>query len=247
MKKHEKILVWDLPVRIFHWLLVIGFIAAASIALIGGDDSSYFSYHAIIGLTLFFMVILRLIYGVIGSKYARFDSFAFSPKALGQYLKQTLTGESFKFIGHNPGSAYAIYTMLAILIGIGITGIMLGQGNESVEEIHETLVYVMIAAVAIHIFGVLFHTIRHRENIATSMIHGYKEGNISESINSSRPITAVVLVAIIALFSFGLTSNYDKANKTITIPLINNQIQVGEQEGDRDESENSYDYEEDED
>jgi hypothetical protein len=67
----SRALVWDLPVRLFHWLFAGGFIAAAIIALVLGDDSLLFPFHAIIGLVLVFLVVLRVIWGFIGSRYAR--------------------------------------------------------------------------------------------------------------------------------------------------------------------------------
>ena len=66
MKESLKTLVWDLPVRLFHWLLVIGFFTAAFISLVLGDDSSLFAYHTILGLIIGLMVLMRVIWGLSG-------------------------------------------------------------------------------------------------------------------------------------------------------------------------------------
>lgn len=134
-----KSLVWDLPTRLFHWLFAAGFSVAAVIALLIDDDSPVFPYHAMIGLAITAMIGLRVVWGMIGSKHARFSSFAYGPTAVVQYLKGALLGGARRYAGHNPGSAYAIFAMLALMIGLAATGIMMGRGIESVKEVHEVL------------------------------------------------------------------------------------------------------------
>ena len=88
----NRVLIWDLPTRVFHWLLSGGFIAAAVIALALGEHSPLFPYHAIIGLTIALMVCLRVIWGIAGTRYARFGTFIFGPAAVIEYMKGTLVG-----------------------------------------------------------------------------------------------------------------------------------------------------------
>src|SRR5690606_11417692 len=154
----SRVLIWDLPTRLFHWIFAGGLVVAAIIALGIGDDSPLFPYHGIIGLVLASMVLLRLLWGFGGSRYARFRSFAFPPAAVARYVWTTVTGSGRRYVGHNPGSAYATFAMLAIMLGIVTTGIMLGLGNEGAEDVHEVLVYSMIAVASIHVLGILWHT-----------------------------------------------------------------------------------------
>lgn len=98
----NRVLIWDLPTRLFHWLLSGGFITAAVISLALGEDSPLFPYHAIIGLTIALMVCLRIIWGLAGTRYARFGTFIFGPAAVIEYMKGTLVGGGKRYIGHNP-------------------------------------------------------------------------------------------------------------------------------------------------
>ncbi|MBX2977642.1 MAG: cytochrome b/b6 domain-containing protein [Ignavibacteriaceae bacterium] len=224
----KKILIWDLPVRFFHWLLVLGFFSAAIIALGFGDDNQNFAFHAIIGLILFFMVILRIFYGFFGTNYARFKSFLFHPKEFLIYFKSALLLNDKSYLGHNPGSAYAILFMLALIIGISITGIQLGLGNENLKDLHEIFVYLMLATVSLHIIGVIFHIFRHRDNIIASMIHGKKRSNSEVGITSSRVVVLIIFLSLLSLFTFDLISSHQKNKKTINIPVIGVQLQIGE-------------------
>ncbi|MBX3360978.1 MAG: cytochrome b/b6 domain-containing protein [Phycisphaeraceae bacterium] len=223
-------LVWDLPTRLFHWLLAAGFASAAFIALVVGDDGPLFPYHAIIGLTLALMVALRLVWGVIGSKHARFGSFLFGPAAVAEYLKGIVTGRGKRHIGHNPASAYAIFAMLALIAAMAVTGVMLGRGQESVKDLHEFCAYAMLAVVGVHVLGVLLHTARHRENITAGMLHGRKAVEAGQGIASARPVAAAIFLVLIGAWGFTLIRNYDPATQATSLPLLGMSLQLGEAE-----------------
>ena len=224
----KSVLIWDLPTRLFHWLLSSGFIVAAVISLLLGDDSPLFPYHAIIGLIIALMVCLRVIWGVVGTRYARFGTFVFGPGAVMEYMKSTIVGGGARYIGHNPGSALAIFALLALVLALAVTGVMMGQGNEGVEDIHEILAWVAVGVVVVHVLGVALHTILHRENITASMIHGKKDAEPSEAIASSKPVIAVIFLAIAGAWAVGLIRNYNPSTKTTTLPLIGTVLQLGE-------------------
>lgn len=189
-----------------------------------------FPYHAIIGLTIALMVCLRIIWGIAGTRYAKFGSFIFGPAAVIEYMKGTLVGGGKRYIGHNPGSALAIFALLALVLAMAVTGIMMGQGNESVKEIHEILAWVTVGFVVVHVLGVAFHTLRHRENITLSMIHGKKQAEPSDAISSSKPIIAIVFLVIAGALAAGLVRNYNPATQTTTLPLLGTSLQLGENE-----------------
>jgi cytochrome b len=231
----NRVLIWDLPTRLFHWLLSAGFIAAAVLALSFGEHSPLFPYHAIMGLTLALMVVLRVVWGIVGTRYARFSSFAFGPGAVVEYMKGALIGGGRRHLGHNPGSAVAIVALLALVLALAVTGVMLGRGNEAIKEVHEILAWATVGVVAVHVLGVVFHTIRHREHITASMIHGTKEAEPSDAIASARPIIACLFLAVTGAWSLFLIRHYDPAAQTTTLPLIGTVLQLGEHEnaGDR--------------
>ncbi|MEK6703581.1 MAG: cytochrome b/b6 domain-containing protein, partial [Planctomycetota bacterium] len=149
----NRIPIWDLPTRLFHWLFAGGFAGAAVIALVLGEHSTLFPYHSIIGLTLGLMVALRVVWGLVGTRYARFSSFAYGPGALIAYIKGVLFGGDKRHVGHNPGSAYGVFAMLALVAALAVTGVMLALGNKGVKEIHELLTWVMVGFVGVHVLG----------------------------------------------------------------------------------------------
>ena len=226
----NRVLIWDLPTRLFHWLLAGGFIAAGVISLVLGEHSPVFPYHAIIGLTIAMMVCLRVIWGVVGTRYARFGTFVFGPGAVIEYLKGALAGGGKRHIGHNPASALAIFALLALVLAMAVTGIMMGQGNKSVKDLHEILAWVTVSVASVHVVGVALHTIRYRENITASMIHGRKQAEASEAIASARPIIAALFLGVVGAWCVGLVRNYNPATQAATLPLIGTSLQLGENE-----------------
>jgi cytochrome b len=224
------VLIWDLPTRLFHALLSAGFVAAAVMSLMLGEDSPLFPYHAIIGLTIALMVVLRIAWGFVGTRYARFPSFIFGPGATIEYMKGTLTGHGKRYLGHNPGSALAIFALLALVLAMAVTGFMLGQGNEAVKDLHEILAWVSVGFVAVHVLGVLIHMIRYKENIIASMIHGRKVAEPADAIASAQPFIALILLLITGAWGIGLVSNYNAATQTTTLPILGTVLQLGENE-----------------
>jgi cytochrome b len=224
----KKILVWDLPTRLFHGLLAAGFIAAAVLALGTDEHGPLFPLHVPVGLSLVFLVFLRILYGFVGTKHARFLSFLFSPRAVLRYIQTSLRGTDEPYPGHNPGAAYGIFAMLGTLLGLGVTGVLLGRGRHGVEEAHEFLAYLMVALAVLHVLGVVWHTVRHRENIAASMLHGRKAVPAEAAIVSSRPFLAILFLALVGAWGRKLLQGYDATARTIHIPFIGTTLTVGD-------------------
>lgn len=82
-----RILVWDLPTRLFHWFVTVGLVACFAFAELSGEHSPGFMIHMILGIVLGVMVVMRLVWGVVGSRYARFESFRFSPAKVLSYIR----------------------------------------------------------------------------------------------------------------------------------------------------------------
>ncbi len=220
--------IWDVPTRLFHWLLAVVFLAVFSIAQFVPDEDPLFSVHALIGLVIGMMVFFRIIWGVAGSKYARFRSFTFTPGEFAGYIRDAFSGKGKLYLGHNPGAGYAVFLMLILLSGITATGLLGQGGNESFEELHELFAYAMIAAVAAHLSGVVLHTIRHKENIVLSMVTGNKEGEANEGISSARPLAGAAFLFLTILWTAGLFSSYEPSAKQTILPVIGATIQLGE-------------------
>lgn len=226
----SRTLIFDLPVRVFHWLLAAGFTAAAVIALALGEHSRLFPYHAIIGLVLAALVLLRILWAFTGTRYARAGSLLHSPAALLRYLLAALTGRGERHAGHNPASAYAALAMFALILGLAVTGVMMARGNEAVEGAHEIMVYAFIAVSVAHLLGVALHTVRHKEAISLSMVHGRKDADPSAAIPSARPLAALALVLLTALWAGALFRAYDPASQRLTVPGLKTALQIGDAE-----------------
>lgn len=225
-------MIWDLPVRLFHLLFALGMSAAAAIALLGGEHGPAFRYHMLIGLTLAVMVLLRVLWGFVGSRHARFASFLVTPAGLVRYLAAAMRGQPQRHVGPNPGSAYAMVTMFLLTLGLAATGIMMGRGNEAVEEIHELLAYAMVGVIALHLAGVALHTVQHRENIVRSMVDGRKEAPDAEAIPSARPVAALVGLVLVGVVGVSVIRHYDSVAGTTRLSPIGPTIALGEIEAD---------------
>ncbi len=168
----QRILVWDIPTRLFHWLLVISFAGA----FLTSESERNQDIHVVLGYTLLGLLAFRLLWGFVGTRYARFRSFLFKPGEIAGYVSSLLKGKPTHYPGHNPAGSLAIYALLALGIASSVSGVMLYRevGGEALEELHEAVSYGMLAVVVLHIGGVLVSSALHRENLVRAMISGYK-------------------------------------------------------------------------
>lgn len=186
MDKSGAVKVWDPLVRVFHWSLV----AAFATAYLVEDD--LLAVHTIAGYTVLGLVVFRLLWGVIGTRHARFSDFVASPRAAGRYLRDVLTLRARRYTGHNPAGGLMIILLLATLLGTTLTGLVvygveehagplaawtagLGEGaGERLEDVHEFLANTTVVLVFVHVAGVLAESLLHGENLIGSMFTGRK-------------------------------------------------------------------------
>jgi cytochrome b len=198
----QKILVWDWPVRIGHWLLV----GAFALAWLTSESESLRLVHAFAGGTVVGVILFRLFWGVAGTRHARFASFVRGPAAAIAYLKDLLAGRPKHTTGHNPAGALAIVTLLALGLATGATGWLTYNevGGEMFEELHEGLAATMLTVAIIHVAGVIVGSLAHRENLVRAMFTGIKQGASGEAIAGARPLAAIVLLGWAALCAWWL-------------------------------------------
>lgn len=188
----KKILVWDLPVRLGHWLMAGGF----ALAWATGDSESWRLVHVFAGGTVTAVALFRLLWGIFGSKHARFTSFVRGPQQALAYLKSLLRFSPRHYAGHNPAGGLAILLLLVLALVSGASGWLTYQemGGEWLEELHEFATGLMLAVVFVHIAGVLVGSLVHRENLPLAMITGLKRGEPGEAISGQRRFAAVLLI-----------------------------------------------------
>jgi len=242
----RKISVYDLPVRLFHWLFALLFIAAFAIVKLVDDESPLFSYHMLAGLSIAFLLVLRIIWGFTGTRYARFSSFKLKPLELMVYLKDAVFTKTRSYLGHNPASSYAAVVMFACAIGLAVSGILMSTGgeNDTLEEVHELLSNIFLISVIVHVLGIVFHHLKHRDSLWSSMIDGKKKTiSGARGIASTRPVAFLILVILFVSWIGYLATNYD--NNTQTLNIMGTELRLGEAEH---ESEHGYEgHEEDDD
>jgi len=195
MNDQNSVAVWDITIRIFHWTLVIGF----TIAYITGEAES--EIHAWAGYVILGLLVYRLVWGFIGTRYARFSSFLFSPGETLSYLGGLLRGKPGHYLGHNPAGALMVFALLFSLALTTVTGLVLygeeGKGplaqtsviataqadddrdhnqgeNEVLEELHEFFSHLTLLLVALHIGGVIVASRLEGQNLARAMVTGRK-------------------------------------------------------------------------
>lgn len=188
MNRENEIEVWDLLVRAFHWSLV------ATFAICFITEEEFINLHVWSGYAVIALLALRFIWGFIGTEHARFSDFVYHPSKVWRYTKEVLLLRARRYIGHNPaGGAMILLFFIALTLtsisGIAVYGadqhagpmaaMMSGVGEsaeELLEEAHEFFANLTLLLVFIHVGGVLFESLLHRENLVQAMINGRKRG-----------------------------------------------------------------------
>ncbi len=164
--------VWDPLVRVFHWSLV----AALLIALATGDESN--AVHIAAGYIIIALLVVRIVWGFIGPRHARFSDFVHRPATIFSFLADTMRLRAQRYRGHNPAGGAMIVAMLVVLGGICGTGYMLTMdaywGVHWVKEVHEMLVNLMLILIVVHLVGVVLASFEHKENLVLAMVTGRK-------------------------------------------------------------------------
>lgn len=205
--------VWDLPVRIFHWSLVLLFIAAYVTNALG---PSYFQYHLWTGYAVIVLVTFRIIWGIVGTYHARFINFVRNPITTAKYALATLKNKEPHYTGHNPLGAIMVVLLLLTILIQAITGLFANDEifnlgplyayisdelSLKLTSLHRQLFYWILGAILLHIIAILIHLFFKKENLIKAMFTGKKSANALEggkSISSSRVLLAVIIVIALA-------------------------------------------------
>jgi cytochrome b len=195
----RKVLVWDAPVRVFHWLMVLSFAGAWLTA----ESERWRLLHVTLGYTMVALVAFRILWGLIGTRTARFANFVRGPRAVARYLGSLVRGQPEHHVGHNPAGAVAIVALLALAVVTTATGWLAYQdvGGGWLEDLHEGAAGAMLAVVGMHVAGVFVSSWLHRENLVAAMLSGRKPGAPREGIRRAwTPVAALLVAAVIGLW-----------------------------------------------
>lgn len=228
MTSFQRVLIWDLPVRLLHLVLSGSVTVALVLALGFGEDHPLFVYHAWFGMLAVGALAVRVVLGFIGSRYARFSSWSLSPRVLFTSLRSMLGGEKgIREAGHNPAASWVMLGMLILIAAVAGTGLAGG------EDLHEVAAYTLLAFIGLHLTGLLIHTIWHNEPIALSMVDGKKVAPGGVALPHASPVMGVVVAVVLAGWGVVLTRGFDAASGTLRLPFLAQPISLieGDEEG----------------
>jgi cytochrome b len=201
--------VWDLPTRLFHWGLVAAVAVAAFTGFIGGITTD--DVHVVAGTAIAVLIAFRLVWGMTGTTYARFRSFAFPPRVIWTHARDLLDARGHRHLGHNPLGGTMVFALLAVLAAIVATGAMalggvLKQGplaafvgfdaGWSARGVHNLLAGLLLAMIGAHLAGVVFESWRGRERLVAAMVTGLKPADPpTEAVapTKARPVRAAAI------------------------------------------------------
>ena len=236
---------YDLPIRIFHWVFALLFITSFTIAKVIDDESTLYAYHMLSGILMVSMVLLRVVWGFVGSKTSRFSTFHLSLSELILYFRSVASSKSKRYLGHNPASSFAAVLMMFFTVGIGLSGLMMSLRiyKHFFEEVHELLANGFLLVVLFHVAGVLLHHVKHNDGLIFSMLNGVKAKVDGESeIKSTHIIVAILFVVFLASMSSYLLISFDGNSGKLNV--LGAQLQLVEIEHDID---HGFDHDDDDD
>lgn len=202
----HKVLVWDLPTRIFHWLLVL----LVGVSFVTGNmGGTAMQYHEWSGVTILVLVVFRFFWGFWGGEQTRFRVFVRGPQAAFDYLRALAGGKSGSYLGHNPLGGWSIIAMLlalAVQVGTGLfaNDDILFEGplylrvskdtSDLLTRFHHFNKNILVGLVLLHILAVFFYLVVKRDNLIKPMLTGHKQWH--EKVDASKgSVTAAIVVA----------------------------------------------------
>lgn len=173
----KTIAVWDPLVRIFHWTVVTACILDFFVL----DDGR--SLHRAVGYVAAGALAVRIVWGFVGPRHARFADFWPTPRKVADHFRALIEGRDRRHLGHSPLGAAVMLLLMALLAGVALTGWMMRLdtfwGDEVLEEAHEILANTIIGVAAVHALAAIIESWRHRENLIWAMITGKKRASAS--------------------------------------------------------------------
>lgn len=209
----NRILVWDLPLRLFHWLLVLLVFVSVVSARIGGNAMQV---HMLSGYTILALVLFRVLWGFLGSTHARFVSFVRGPAAVISYLRGLTRQDAGRHLGHNPAGAWSVILMLAALLTQAATGLFANDDiategplaklvskalSDRITGVHHLNIKLLYVLIGLHLSAVAYYFIYKRENLVKPMLTGFKHavtGAGDGAQNQGKLWLAAVLLAACA-------------------------------------------------
>lgn len=200
----QRVHVWDLPTRIFHWALL----ALVLVSWFTGEEEGLAAVHRLSGEAIAGLIVFRVVWGFIGGDHARFSSFVAGPATIAAHVADMRSPAPKRWLGHNPLGGLAVMLMLLTVAAIVFTGLFNdGEHNAGpfagalgdIGEIHELLFRVLQGLVVVHLLGVVFETVKTKDALVPAMITGYKTRRADEAAAPAREAPLPALLGALAL------------------------------------------------
>ena len=198
--------IWDLPTRIFHWMLVLCFAGAWLTA----ESERTQLLHLMLGYCAGALVLWRVVWGLVGSRYALFSDFVRSPAVALRYLQGYLPGSKLdparRYLGHNPAGGWAVLGLMALMAAAVASGWWAYQSGapDVAGEAHEVLSHALLILIGLHIVAVIFTGFMHGENLVRAMLTGRKRALPEQGIRSSHCFIGLALFAAVTWLGWAL-------------------------------------------
>ncbi|MBI4817667.1 MAG: DUF1924 domain-containing protein [Deltaproteobacteria bacterium] len=207
--------VWDIPVRLFHWSLVL----LIAVAFLTGEEDDWSSVHAKAGLAILGLLVFRIAWGFVGSRYARFRSFLRSPREVVEFAKAYVKGRPPLHLSHNPLGAVMVIALLLLLLAATGTGVLMRLGPEwegpltpylshsvadGIKETHELVAHAILVLAGLHVAGVIVSSFLERQNLVGGMITGWKRGTEEPGAAPRKPFLRALALLVSVLLGLGV-------------------------------------------
>ena len=192
--------VWDWPVRVFHWTLAASVIGA----YVTGESEDFERLHHTLGWVAAGLIAFRVVWGLVGTRYARFSEFIRGPAQVWAYIKSLRSGQPQHFVGHNPVGAVAVILLMGLTALSIYTGwlALAEDAAEWLEEAHEIAANTLITVVLVHVIGVLWSSRTHGENLLKAMLTGRKTALIEAGSHRNWGVLGLAMLMAVAWFVF---------------------------------------------
>lgn len=216
-----EVAVWDVPIRVTHWVLVLLLLGLLVTGLAGG---ALLEWHMRLGQLMIAVVVFRVLWGFAGSRNARFRTFVRGPRAVARYVRSHVERTPELHASHNPAGGWMVVALLVALLVQAGAGLFANDGvlwegplaqrvtqatSDALSWFHRRFWWVIAALVALHVAAVLAYVIVLRENLIAPMVHGVKRlppGAASPEDAAATAARAIALLAVAAALVFGLLS-----------------------------------------
>jgi cytochrome b len=200
---NNKVLVWDFPVRIFHWGLAICFVGS----WLTSESENYKMLHISFGYTGVLLLLFRIFWGFFGTKYANFKTFIYRFVEIKKYLLNIFSKKQDHYIGHNPAAGLMMLFLMMLFLLTSFSGFLFYKEFFESKDFHEIFAYITMVLVIGHVLAAILMSILEKQNLVKSMVTGKKNGLLKEGIKDSKLVVGIVLIVVSIIFFYLLISH----------------------------------------